>query len=78
MEAGWERADQAFRELRDFMVHALHLSADRLVRSYNALLPLFVYLYIHPEPDEQSRMRMVAYFTKPSYSDGSAVRAMPF
>jgi len=64
MEAGWERADQAFRELRDFMLHAVHLRADRLVRSYNALLPLFVYLYLHPQPDEQSRMRMVAYFHK--------------
>jgi hypothetical protein len=64
MEAGWERAEQAFRELRDFMTHALHLHADRLVRSYNALLPLFVYLYDCPKPAEHARALMTAYFHK--------------
>lgn len=64
MESGWDRSEQAFKELRDLMVHHLYLQSGRLIRSYNALLPLFVYLHDHPQPDEQSRMRMVAYFHK--------------
>jgi uncharacterized protein DUF262 len=64
MEAEWDKAEQAFRELRDFMVHSLRLQADRVVRSYNALIPLFVYLFHHPKPDESSRVRMTAYFHK--------------
>jgi len=62
MEESWERSEQAFRELRDFMVHSLRLQSNRVVRSYNALIPLFVYLYLHPKPTEASRAAMTAYF----------------
>lgn len=64
MEQHWDRAEVAFRELRDFMVHELRLSSDRVVRSYNALIPLFAYLYHHPQPTPAMRRRMAAYFYK--------------
>ena len=64
MEAQWDQAEQAFRELRDFMVQSLRLQTDRVVRSYNALIPLFVHLFHHPKPDEFSRVQMTAYFHK--------------
>ena len=64
MEESWDRSEQAFHELRDFMVHGLRLQSNRVVRSYNALIPLFVYLFLHPKPSEPSRVRMAAYFHK--------------
>lgn len=64
MADSWDQSEQAFQQLRDFMMHSLHLRSDRLVRSYNALIPLFVYLWEHPKPTEQSRIAMRAYFHK--------------
>lgn len=64
MENNWDRAEQAFRELRDFMVQHLRLSAGRLVRSYNALIPLFDYLFHNPKPNEGARTEMAAYYHK--------------
>ena len=64
MEEHWDRAEVAFRELRDFMVHELRVSSDRIVKTYNALIPLFAYLYQHPQPTPAVRRRMAAYFYK--------------
>jgi len=64
MEQSWDRSEQAFHELRDFMVQTLRLQSNRVVRSYNALIPLFVYLFLHPKPVESSRVQMAAYFHK--------------
>lgn len=64
IEADWDRAEQAFKELRDFMVQHLRLSADRLIRSYNALIPLFDFLFHNPKPPEGSRVAMGAYYHK--------------
>jgi len=64
MEAQWDQAEQAFKELRDFMVQHLRLNANRLIRSYNALIPLFDFLFYNPKPTEGARVAMGAYFHK--------------
>jgi hypothetical protein len=64
METDWEKSEQAFKELRDFMIHHLRLSADRLIRSYNALIPLFDFLVHNPKPKEGTRAAMAAYYHK--------------
>jgi len=64
MEADWDRSEQAFKELRDFMVQHLRLSSDRLIRSYNALIPLFDFLFHNPKPLEGVRIAMGAYYHK--------------
>jgi Protein of unknown function DUF262 len=64
MDEHWDSAEQAFRELRDFMVHTLRLSSDRLIRSYNALIVLFDFLYHNPKPGEIDRASMAAFFHK--------------
>ena len=64
MEAGWERAEGAFRQLRDFMQQDLKVYADKVIRSYNSLIPLFDYLYYNPKPTEASRALMRAYHYK--------------
>ena len=64
IEDHWDRAESAFQQLRDLMIHELRLHSDKLVRSYNALVPLFDFLFCHPKPDEATRTQMAAYFHK--------------
>ncbi len=62
--AEWDRAEAAFQELRDFIEHDLRLFSDTVIRTYNAFVPLFDYLYHNPKPNEGSRVRMRAYYYK--------------
>jgi len=64
MNAGWDRAEDAFHQLRDFMQHDLKVYADKVIRSYNSFIPLFDYLYHNPKPSEPSRAHMRAYHYK--------------
>ncbi len=64
MSEGWDRAEQAFRELRDFLQNDLRVASDKLIRSYGSFIPLFDYLYHNPKPNEVSRARMRAYHYK--------------
>jgi hypothetical protein len=64
LRADWDRAAEAFQQLRDFIEQDLRLFADKLVRSYNAFVPLFDYLFHNPRPDPVSRTRMRAYYSK--------------
>ena len=64
MNAGWDRAENAFKQLRDFMQQDLKVYADKVVRSYNSFIPLFDYLFHNPQPNESSRVLMRAYHYK--------------
>jgi len=64
MNEGWDRAEMAFLQLRDFMQQDLKLYADKVIRTYNSFIPLFDYLYHNPKPNEQSRAQMRAYHYK--------------
>jgi len=64
MNAGWDRAESAFQELRDFMKNDLKVYADKVIRSYNSFIPLFDFLYHNPKPNESSRALMRAYHYK--------------
>jgi Protein of unknown function DUF262 len=64
MNAGWDRAESAFQELRDFMKNDLKVYADKVIRSYNSFIPLFDFLYQNPKPNEASRAMMRAYHYK--------------
>ena len=75
MKSGWDRAEQAFQELRDFLKSDLKAYADKVVRSYNSFIPLFDYLYFNPKPDERSKALMRGYYYKAQlfgwYSQGT-------
>lgn len=60
----WPRAENAFRQLRDFIENELKLFSDKVVRTYGSFLPLFDYLYHNPHPDERNRGLMRAYYYK--------------
>jgi len=64
IESNWDQAERAFLQLRDFMVHSVRALSDKLIRSYNALIPLFDFLYHNPQPTEAQRQRMAAYYHK--------------
>lgn len=64
MDEGWTRAEQAFRELRDFMQQDIKVYADKVIRTYNSFIPLFDYLYYNPKPSEADRAKMRAYHFK--------------
>jgi hypothetical protein len=64
IEANWDAAEQAFQQLRDFIVRSVRVVSDRLIPSYNALVPLFDFLFHNRTPGEASRARMAAYFHK--------------
>jgi hypothetical protein len=75
MKDGWDHAEQAFQELRDFLKHDLKVYADKVVRSYNSFIPLFDYLYHNPKPNEASKALMRGYYYKAQlfgwYSQGT-------
>ena len=64
MADGWERAESVFRQLRDFMANDLKVYADKVIRSYTSLIPLFDFLYHNPKPNETSRALMRGYHYK--------------
>ena len=64
MADGWDRAESVFRQLRDFMVNDLKVYADKVIRSYTSLIPLFDFLYHNPKPNETSRALMRGYHYK--------------
>lgn len=64
LKSDWDRAEKAFQELRDFIENDLRLFSDKVVRSYNAFVPLYDYLYHNPKPNETSRAKMRAYHHK--------------
>lgn len=64
MKAGWDRAEAAFQELRDFLKTDLKVYAEKVVRSHNSFIPLFDYLYFNPKPNERSRALMKGYYYK--------------
>ena len=64
MESDWDKAEAAFRQLRDFMQHDLKIFADKVIRSYNSFIPLFDFLYHNPKPTETCRALLRAYHYK--------------
>ena len=64
MEESWDRAEDAFRQLRDFMQNDLKIYADKVIRCYNSFIALFDYLYHNPKPTETSKALMRAYHYK--------------
>ncbi|WP_423680327.1 GmrSD restriction endonuclease domain-containing protein [Undibacterium sp. WLHG33] len=75
MKDGWDRAEAAFQELRDFLKTDLKVYAEKVVRSHNSFIPLFDYLYFNPRPNERSRALMRGYYYKAQlfgwYSQGT-------
>jgi hypothetical protein len=62
IEQSWPKISDAFTQLRDFIQSELMLYSDKVVRSYNALIPIFEYFYYNPSPDPINRAKLKSYY----------------
>jgi len=54
--------EPAFEALRDFVVNDLKVDSEKVLRSYNSLIPIFEYLFANPTPTPANRSRLKAFF----------------
>ena len=64
IKGDWQKAEEVFQQLCDFITQDLKLYADKVVRSYGSFVPIFDYLYNNPKPDEPNRTLLRAYYYK--------------
>jgi len=62
LEQVWDGAEKALLQMKDFVYNELGLYSERVIRSYNALIPLVEYLYNHPSPTPDDRQLMKSYY----------------
>jgi hypothetical protein len=61
----WEsRYVPAFTALRDFIVNDLRINNEKLIRTYNALVPIFEYFYFNPTPTPANKSRLKSFYYK--------------
>jgi uncharacterized protein with ParB-like and HNH nuclease domain len=58
----WNRLETGFTAFRDFVVNDLRLYSEKVIKSYNSLIPIYDYLARIPNPSEINKQRMKAYF----------------
>lgn len=64
IENEWQRALDAFKELKDLLTQDLRLYSEKIIRSYVSVIPLFDYLFHNPKPTPANRRLMAGYFYK--------------
>lgn len=65
IDQNWEQKYlPAFQALRDFIVLDLRLDNAKVIRSYNSLVPILIYLYFNPTPTPQNKARLKAFYYK--------------
>ncbi len=62
LENNWSSASQAFDEVRDFIYNELKVYSDKVIRSYNAFIPIYEYLFLNPKPPPEERERLESYY----------------
>jgi len=54
----------AFEALRDFIANDLKLDNEKVIRSYNSLVPIFEYLFFNPTPTPANKSRLKSFYYK--------------
>lgn len=62
LENNWSQADRAFSQLRDFIYRDLKVYSDKVIRSYNALIPIFEYFFLNPSPCPKDILLLKSYY----------------
>jgi hypothetical protein len=58
----WTRAEQAFKQLTDFVYNDLKLYSDKVIRSYNAFVPIFEFFFRNPSPTPSDIDSLKSYY----------------
>ena len=74
LEANWERANKAFDQLRDFIYNDLKIYSNKVIRSYNAFIPMFEYFYLNPSPTPEDKQLLKSYYYKSQLFNWYAAR----
>jgi uncharacterized protein with ParB-like and HNH nuclease domain len=62
LENVWDEAEKAFLQLKDFIYNDLGIYSEKVIRSYNAIIPIFEYLFYHRSPKPENRELMKSYY----------------
>lgn len=63
IDDNWDNKYQpAFEALKDFIVTILKLDSEKVIRSYNSLIPIFEYLYSNPTPNPANKARLKSFY----------------
>lgn len=62
LRSNWPQAEQAFQQLRDFVYNDLKVYSDKVVRSYNAFIPIFEFFFNNPSPTPQDKELLKSYY----------------
>jgi hypothetical protein len=62
LKANWDGADRAFKQLKDFIYQDLKIYSGKVVRSYNAFIPIFEYFFSNPAPAPEDKERLKSYY----------------
>jgi hypothetical protein len=75
VKANWADAERAFQQLRDFIYNDLKIYSDKVVRSYNAFIPIFEYFFRTPSPTPEDKALAKSYYYRSQlfnwYSSGT-------
>jgi hypothetical protein len=61
LKAKWPDADRAFKQLKDFIYQDLKVYSDKVVRSYNAFIPIFEHFVSTPSPSPEDKELLKSY-----------------
>lgn len=64
LEDNWTKAEDAFNQLIDFIYTGLQIYSDKVIRSYNAFIPVFEYFFLHRSPSPEDRELLKSYYYK--------------
>lgn len=62
LEQNWPAANKAFEQLRDFIYNDLKVYSEKVIRSYNAFIPIFEYLFSNPSPTPEDKELVKSYY----------------
>lgn len=63
IDNNWDiKYQPAFEALKDFIVTTLKLDSEKVIRSYNSLVPIFEYLYFNPTPTQANKARLKSFY----------------
>lgn len=60
----WDRLEKAFVALADLTKSKFKINSSGLVRTYNSLIPIYVFLASHPTPQEIEIPKIYSYYYK--------------